>query len=242
MRKKNPTPQKRNMEKDELIAWLGKTKTAAHRTMAAHIKTFPMDMRFTDKAIAGLLQFHPNRKFTKSSGLTFALCARPPYYTKALYVEALTGGLIDCSWAKCVENLYGGYNADRENKAKRLHALRNDAFKSKKSKEAHEMYGSGGECVVCKRVNKHLDIDHDGKPFAQIVDEFLEKSRLELMGLKIEFRKNAFQLRQRAVKKAWKKFHDEHAVLKGVCHSCNCSKGSGGYRHGKKADEEKEDV
>jgi peptidoglycan biosynthesis protein MviN/MurJ (putative lipid II flippase) len=54
-------------------------------------------------------------------------------------------------------------------------------------------------------------------------------------------------VRPRAVKKAWRKFHDEHAVLKGVCHTCNCSKGSGGYRHGKKneakvADSEKDDA
>ena len=235
---KKSSRKPKNMEKEELIGLLGKTKTAAHRTMAAHIKTFPMDMRFTDKMISALVQFHPNKKFTKTSGLIFALCTRAPYFTKALYVEALTGGLIDCSWAKCVENLYGGYNADRAKKAKQLHALRNDAFKSAKSKEAHEMYGNGGTCAVCKTVNKHLDIDHDGKPFAQIVDEFLAGARLELMGLKIEYRNNAYQLKQRAVKKAWKKFHDEHAVLKGVCHTCNCSKGSGGYRHAKKPEEE----
>ena len=235
------------MEKDELVAWLGKTKTAAHRVVAQHLEQYHLDIRFTDKALSALVKFHPTRKFTKTSGFTFALCARPPYYTKSLYVEALTGGLIDVSWKKCVENLYGGYNADRENKAKRLQALRNDAFKSAKSQEAHEMYGNGGECCVCKKDNSHLDIDHDGKPFALIVDEFLVLMRLELGDLQIEYRNNAYQLRQRAVKKAWRKFHDEHAVLKGVCHTCNCSKGSGGYRHGKKneakvADSEKDDA
>ena len=40
----------------------------------------------------------------------------------------------------------------------------------------------------------------------------------------------------------WRKFHDENAELKGVCHSCNCSKGSGGYRHKKKATPKKEDL
>jgi len=223
------------MNKDELLAWLGKTKTAAHRVVAAHLTQFPMDMRFSDKGLSALMLHHPTKKFKKTSGFTFALCSRPPYYTKSLYVEALTGGLIDCSWKKCIENLYGGYNIDRENKAKKLQALRNDAFKSAKSKEAHEMYGNGGECGVCKKDNKHLDIDHDGKPFALIVDEFLASMRLGLPDLQIEYRNNAFQLRQRAVKKAWRKFHDENAVLKGVCHTCNCSKGSGGYRHGAKA-------
>jgi hypothetical protein len=220
------------MERDELVQWLGKTKTAAHRKVAEHLKSYPVDMRFEDRVLCGLLQFHPNRKFSKSA-VTFVLSARPPYYTKALYVEALTGGLLDCSWSKCIENLYGKYSAEREKKAKCLNALRNDAFKSAKSKAAHETYANGGECAVCKNMCRHLDIDHDGKPFAQIVDEFMEKNKLDMTMLKIKYRKNAFELQQRVLKKAWRAFHDENAELKGVCHTCNCSKGSGGYKHKK---------
>jgi len=220
------------MQHAELVEWLGKTKTAAHRKMAAHLKTFPVDMRFEDRVLCGLLQYHPNKKFSRS-GLSFVMSARPPYYSKALYVEALTGGLLDCSWSKCIENLYGKYNVEREKKARCLNALRNEASMSAKSKAAHETYANGGDCAVCKKSFSRLDIDHDGKPFAQIVDEFMEKSKLDITMLKIKFRKNAYQLQQRVLKKAWRAFHDEHAELKGVCHSCNCSKGSGGYRHKK---------
>ena len=217
------------MTHEQLLAWLGATKTAAHRVVAAHLKTFPVDMRFTDNGLNSLAQHHPNRKFP--DGVTFVLSARPPYHTKSLFVEARTGGLLECSWVKCIENLYGGFNRDRDRRTKSTHALRNDAFGSKAMKAAHEQYAGGGVCAVCEKEHKHLDVDHEGKPFAQIADEFLAAQGLTLDALKVKYSDRAFHLQGRKLRKDWQAFHDEQAVLTGVCHSCNCSKGSGGYRH-----------
>ena len=219
------------MNKDELVEWLGKTKTAAHRTVSAHLKLFPVDARFTDKGLNSLVQFHPNKKFPES--ITFIMCARPPYHTKALFVEARTGGLIECSWVKCIANLYGKFDGEKAKRTKGVNALRNDAFKSPAMQQAHEAYANGGKCAVCEQDHKRLDVDHDGKPFAMIADEFMAQNGLALGTLKVKYTKNAFQLQNRALRKAWQAYHDREAVLKGVCHTCNCSKGSGGYRHAK---------
>jgi hypothetical protein len=54
---------------------------------------------------------------------------------------------------------------------------------------------------------------------------------VKVLTLKIKYLDHAFLLQSRALRKAWQEYHDKEAVLKGVCHSCNCSKGSGGYRH-----------
>jgi hypothetical protein len=217
------------MEKEELVAWLGKTKTAAHRTVAAHLKTFPSDMRFTDKGLNSLIQFHPNKKFPNA--VTFVLATTPPYHTKALFVEARTGGLIDCSWIKCIANLYGKFDSDKNKRTKGVNALRNEAYQSAGMQAAHELYANGGKCAVCEQDHKKLDVDHDGKPFAQIADEFLAANSLTLTTLKVKYCDHAFRLQGRKLRKEWQAYHDAQAVLKGVCHSCNCSKGSGGYRH-----------
>ena len=219
------------MQREELIAWLGKSKTAAHRTVSTHLKTYSVGSSFTDARLSALTKFHPKKKFPDN--LTFVLTARPPYYTKALFVEARTGGLIECSWVKCVANLYGKFNPDRDKRGKVTNALRNDAFDSDAMKEAHERYANGGVCAVCAKEHKRLDVDHAGKPFAQIADEFMAANGVTLATFKIKYRDRVFHLQGRALRKAWQAYHDQEAVLKGVCHSCNCSKGSGGYRHAK---------
>jgi len=219
------------MQREELLAWLGKTKTAAHRVVAAHLKTFPMNSEFTDPRLNALAKHHPKKKFP--DGVQFVISARPPYNTKALFIVARTGGVIECSWVKCIANLYGKFDTDRDKRSKAINALRNDAFSSPGMVEAHERYAKGGKCEVCNEDHKRLDIDHEGKPFAQIADEFLAANALTLQTLKVKYLDNAFKLQGRALRKQWQEYHDGEAVLKGVCHSCNCSKGSGGYRHAK---------
>ena len=119
------------MEHVELIAWLGKSKTAARRTVSEHLKTMPINTKFVDKYMQALVQHHPTRSFP-AVNVTFSVCSRPPYFTRSLFVEARTGGLVDCSWVKCISNLFGGYDDDKEKqvKTKVLAALRNEAFKS----------------------------------------------------------------------------------------------------------------
>jgi hypothetical protein len=176
-----------SMERVELISWLGKTKTAARRTVSEHLKTLPIDTRFTDKWIQALVQYHPSKSYP-AVNIVFAICSRPPFFTRSLFVEARTGGLVDCSWVKCIANLFGSYDTEKQTKTKVLAALRNEAFMSDAMQEARASLG--GECS-----------------------------------------KGTFKLSTRAMSKAWRAFHDNEATLKGLCAKCNCSLGSGGYRH-----------
>ena len=219
------------MDRAELVAWLGKSKTAARKKVSAHLKTMPVDTRFGDKWMEALVQHHPNKSFP-AANVVFALCSRPPYYTRSLFVEARTGGLIDCSWIKCIANLYGGYDTDKQARTKVLSALRNEAFNSAAMKEARASLGN--KCCRCQKTCKRLVVDHSGKPFAKIVDEFLEAQGETLASLKVRFSKGTFKLKTRAMSKAWRSFHDDEAVFEGLCVQCNCSLGSRGYRHAKK--------
>lgn len=212
-----------------LTEWLGKTKTSARRVMSAYLKTVAEGTRLEDNVrLQALSQFHPNRRFPPNAVFVFRRCE--PYFTLVLYVEAKSGGYVDFSWIKCVENLYGGYDRDRVHRQNTLNALRNEAFKSTAIQKARAELGS--ICARCKNRCQKLVVDHAEKPFSKIVDEFLASRGLVLGDLKIRGSRNdGFKLMK--LGKAWRKFHDENAVLEGLCNTCNCSLGSRGYRHTK---------
>ena len=211
-----------------LVQWLGKSKTAARRTIQAHLQTLAPDTRFSDARLEELVQFHPSRTFPRSN-VVFALCARPPYYTRSLFVESKAGGgLVDCSWVKCIENLYGKYSAEKQKKSRVLHAFRGDAFLSAKMQSARENLGT--KCARCERDCRKLVVDHAGKPFAQIMDEFMLARGETMESIRVRYTKGSFRLRARAVSKAWRAFHDSEAELVGLCARCNCSAGARGYK------------
>ena len=208
-----------------LSSWLGKSKTAGNRVVSAHISSLPFGERFLDEKLSALAKFNPGRPF-KADSFTFVLRSRPPYFTKALSIESRSGGFLDFSWKKCVANFFGKYSKERNVRSRALNALRNEAFASDKMKEAREELGS--ECAECGKACKKLVIDHAGKPFAQIVDEYVAEKGTAVEALSISYAKGAYRLRSGS--KAWRKFHDANAELVGLCAKCNMSLGSRGYR------------
>lgn len=220
-----------------LSAWLGKTKTAGFRSVSAHIRTLPFGERFSDSKLAALIHHHPSKTFPSSSHgspVTFALRARPPYHTKALFVESRAGGFIDCSWKKCVANFFGKYSKEQAALSCVLNALRNEAFMSVKMRAAREALGT--RCAECGKVCRKLVVDHAGMPFAQIVDQYVAAGGTTLQSLAVRFTHGAYRLRSGG--KAWQAFHDERAELVGLCAKCNMSLGSRGYRRRARAETE----
>jgi hypothetical protein len=213
----------------DLSAWLGKTKTAGFRSVSAHISTLPFGERFSDSKLAALIRHHPGKTFpspSHDSAVTFALRARPPYHTKALFVESRAGGFIDCSWKKCVANFFGKYSKEKTTRSRALNALRNEAFSSDKMKAARGALGS--RCAECGKACRKLVVDHAGMPFAQIVDEYVADGGTTVQALPVCFVHGAYRLRSGG--KAWQSFHDERAELVGLCAKCNMRLGSRGYR------------
>jgi hypothetical protein len=208
-----------------LSNWMGKSKTAGTRVVSAYIKTLPVGERFHDEKLSALVKHHPGRSFGADI-VTFALRARPPYFTKSLFVESRSGGFIDCSWKKCVANFFGKYSKERNVRSRALNALRNEAFRSEKMKAARAELGN--KCAKCEKVGKKLVVDHAGKPFAQIVDEYVAEKGVVVSALGIGYTKGAYRLRSGG--KAWRDFHDANAELVGLCAKCNMSLGSRGYR------------
>lgn len=215
------------MDTDALRAWLGKSKTAARRVVAAYLKTLPVDVRLSgDVRLQALGAQHPTRKIPTEA--VFVVGRKAPFHTLALHVESRTGGYVDFSWVKCVENFYGQHSRQKDVRGYTLSALRSEAARSKASQEARNALGD--VCSRCHARCHRLVLDHAGMPFAQIVDEFLKLKGLNLEQLRIKgTRRGGFRLAKFG--RAWRKFHDEHAQLEGLCAHCNGSLGSRGYRH-----------
>jgi hypothetical protein len=213
-----------------LKAALGTCMTRARKHVAETLKKKALNIPFQDENIKALLQFHPRRKIKDYA----YLCMRkmPPYNKPCLTVTMTDHRIETVSWTKCVEMLYGKANPERAKKQRVLQAFRDEIACSPKMCEARNKFSAAARCEGCDKLTK-LHIDHDVKPFAMILDDFLESKKLQLLKVTLNFTAKPYMLMSRKLAREWEAYHDEQATLIGLCKECNSSKGSGGYRHKK---------
>jgi hypothetical protein len=209
---------------------LGPNLTQAHKRMSAVLKSYKLNVEFQDQELRDLVAHHPGRKIKQESLTGFLKANRAPYNRPCLF--ALVGSrTVDVSWVKCLRNLYEMHDKDKVKRQRVIGAFRAEAEHCKAMRTAHELYDIGA-CGACEKVCK-LAVDHDGKPFAKIVDEFVEHKGMPLESVALSWTGLTHEFRCRLLAAEWHAWHDANAVLVGLCRSCNCSKGSGGYRHKK---------
>jgi len=88
------------------------------------------------------------------------------------------------------------------------------------------------ECYVTGkqlRPGMRVDIDHLGKPFVQLADEWVESLGLTYCDLSLQGPPNLKRFKEAKYNDAWSIFHEDNARLIAVCAAANRSKGSGGY-------------
>jgi hypothetical protein len=79
------------------------------------------------------------------------------------------------------------------------------------------------------RPGMRVDIDHLGKPFVQIADEWVASLDLTYCDLTLIGPPNLKRFKDRALNDSWPIYHEDHARLIAVCAAANRSKGSGDY-------------
>lgn len=88
------------------------------------------------------------------------------------------------------------------------------------------------ECYVTGRMLRpgmRVDIDHLGKPFVQLADEWIESLGLTYCDLALCGPPNLKRFKEAKYNDAWSIFHEDNARLIAVCATANRSKGSGDY-------------
>jgi hypothetical protein len=211
-----------------LKAELGPNLTQAHKHVSALIKGCKLNILFQDDQLTELVKFSPGRKFKILDG--FMKAKRPPFNRPCLYA-VVNNRPTDFSWVKCLRNLYDKHDKDKAKRQRAIGAFRVEADKCRSMVLARERYDVGN-CSCCDKCCK-LAVDHDGKPFAQIVDEFLAHKAMALESVVVSWNGLGNEFRCRLLAAEWHAWHDANAKLIGLCRSCNSSKGSGGYRHKK---------
>lgn len=217
------------MDPSKLKDCFGRCFTHARTFVSEFLKSKSLDIPFQHEELRELMVYHPGRRV--KDFVYFSKRCMPPYNKPCLTVLMPDKQTQVVSWVHCLQKLYGKSNPERNKKLRALHAFREEIACSPKMMEAREKYASGS-CEVCKKKAK-LDIDHSVKPFAQILDEFLEAKKLSLTKVSLDFRSRPYSLMSRKLASHWVQYHDDNATLAGLCKACNCSKGSGGYRHKK---------
>lgn len=82
--------------------------------------------------------------------------------------------------------------------------------------------------LTIKKQNK-FDVDHYGKPFVQIADEFIVWKEIAYDDIKIEGPPTAKVFKDKKLEEDWKLFHKENANLQAVLPKYNRSKGCENY-------------
>jgi len=209
---------------------LGPNLTQAHRRVSELLKVYRLNKEFQDDIILDLVSYSPAKRWKQENITGFIRAKRPPFNQPSLF--ALVGSrTVDVSWVKCLRNLYEKHDKSKAKRQRIIAAFRAEAERCKGMQAAHERFDVGG-CDACGKICK-LAVDHDGKPFAQIVDEFLDHKGTPLESVLLAWTGINSEFRCRQLAAQWHAWHDEHAKLTGLCQSCNSSKGSGGYRHKK---------
>lgn len=213
------------MKEEELRLLFGKSMASATRRVRSILSQQRLRVPFQDEEMEALMKFHPRRlrKFDH-----FMMDRSLPYHRICLFVMK-DGVGTQCSWQKCIRNMYGRYNRERIKRQHVIHAFRCEISDSPKMRAAKAKYGVK-PCAACSKVTK-LHIDHHSKPFSQILDEFLESSDVGMGDVQLEYKTRPFRILCRKLARRWIDWHDEQAVLVGLCRSCNSAKGSSGYKH-----------
>lgn len=88
------------------------------------------------------------------------------------------------------------------------------------------------ECLVTGRRlirGTRVDVDHYGKPFSQITDEWVSAMMLTYADIVLCGPPTAKRFKDDSLWESWKGWHREHARLAIVCAKANRSKGAAGY-------------
>ena len=220
---------------EDLRARLGPSMAQAQRVIRAETKPHHLNSVFESDLLMELVRFQPTKRIRPDRVVGFVRARRSPHNNVCLFAVDGDGVRVDVSVARSVRNLYGKHDAAAEKRKRVVSAFRNETFFSPMMQAARADKGGRERrkmmCEGCGR-SRHLALDHDGKPFAQILDEFVAHQRMgsfDRIGL--AWSNGSYTLRSRAMAKKWREWHDSSARIVGLCIKCNSSKGSGGYRH-----------
>lgn len=210
-----------------------KNMTNGTKLITQHISNKPVNTTFDDDMLECLMKFHPMYERKSLDKLRcFEVRKPPPYYGNTLYFHTLDGQFDDVSYKMCIQNLFGKFDMTKMIRQEVIYAFRDAIFND--SNERYRVYKENIKnpiCDNCKDVCCTFHIDHHGKPFSQLLDDFLDFVKLKLSDVEIHHNAlQTYEIKDDAVRYNWVLYHDKHASLRVLCKRCNLSFGAYGYK------------
>lgn len=210
-----------------------KNMTNGTKMISQHVGNQPINVTFDDGMLACLMTFHPMYEGKKLDKLKcFEVRKPPPYYCNTLYFYTTDNECDDVSYKMCIQNLFGKFDNAKMIRQEVLMAFRNAIFTD--SNEKYRVYKENVTKPICGNCNEActaFHIDHYGKPFSQLLDEFLEFFKLKLSDVEVlRLASQIFEIQDELLKNNWVLYHDKYATLRVLCKRCNLSFGAYGYK------------
>ena len=198
---------------------------------------------FRHAEIELLIGLHPNPD--KNAGHIEHLEVRidEPFSKRTLFIKTVGREPVSVSYKTCVRVLFGKYVPDDagEHEKKATMGMRNAiALTSRMAfyTENITVGADGTRAAACARCGAwgSVHVDHEGKCFQQIVDDFMHARGTAYASVQIteanEYENNAWyvNLTDDAFKNDWIEHHDREASFRFLCGHCNSSLGSSGYK------------
>ena len=188
------------------------------------VKSYPMNTKFTNELLEELLTHHPSKKISNIEYLMIK--PHPIYRSRCLFFKTKTGYEDNVSYKLCIQNLFGQYSDEKNNKQNKISSFRNAISNTKRLEFKNNL--TSMECQDCNIVHDKPHIDHYKFSFKSIMDQFLFQDDIKIEDVKTIYHNNQHHLLQEQ-KEAFIDYHDSVVIYKLLCPECNISNGTYGY-------------
>lgn len=212
-----------------------KNMTNGTKIVTALLKTITLNVPFQNEDLKLLISNHPDDE-KDANNIEYFVVKLNIYKDRELRIKTLKRPEDSVSYKTCLRVLFGNKKDSQEETHRKniLLALRNEISDTKRLDFLNDS-GDISTCFICNMQGK-MEIDHFGKCFQQIVDEFISTNDLKYDNMNYiysgkEFGNNWYvTLQDKEIKQKWVKYHDENANFRFLCMRCNGSVGSSGYK------------
>ena len=204
--------------------------TNGTRIVTSLINNKSIGTPFHDNDLESLLKCHPN--VDKVRNIEYLVVRkRPPHYRPALYIKNEgEESEDDVSYKQCLRALFYKYSKT-DNNANRITGTFRATIHNTKRKE-FKLNFTSNICQQCENgIENDLHIDHYKYTFQQILDEFIGDTKIYFHSIKVfENDNNEYEFKDKDLQQNWVNYHDNKAVFKALCQTCNLSNGTYGYK------------
>jgi hypothetical protein len=209
--------------KDELKKLL-KNKTQGIKTFRQHLSQLPFQIKFEDKLILSILQYHPDFEKRDIQNLQYMIIDQHPIFfnSNALFIKTTNRERDTISHIACIENLFGKYDIAKKHLQHINQAFRTAVFDTKRKcfkRNSPEI------CELCAST-EDLTIDHFPSPFSQILQQFLTNENIDFQTIEIEYFNKLPYLQDPELFLKFNEYHDKVAHFRKLCRKCNSKLGT----------------